>query len=65
MRVIRAALEEVCASAVSDAGDLLCCPITHVSGFSRCVHTKVLAFMVAVCLTRNCYAVCPFMVSRK
>ena len=30
MRVIRAALEEVCASAVSDISDLLCCPITHV-----------------------------------
>jgi len=32
MDAVRAALEEVCASAVSDVGDLLCCPITFVRG---------------------------------
>ena len=30
MAAIRAALEEMCASAVSDVSELLCCPITHV-----------------------------------
>ena len=35
MAAIRFALEEVCASAVSDVGDLLCCPITFLRG-PRC-----------------------------
>ena len=30
MAAIQAALEEVCASAVTDVSELLCCPITHV-----------------------------------
>ena len=31
MVAIQAALEEACASAVTDVSELLCCPITHVS----------------------------------
>ncbi len=31
MAAIRTALEEACASAVTDVSELLCCPITHVS----------------------------------
>jgi len=35
---VRAALEEICASTVSDVGDLLCCPITFVRSLFRCIH---------------------------
>ncbi len=35
MVTVRAALEEVCASAVSDVKRFLCCPITHVRSLAR------------------------------